>query len=314
MKKRVTQLILVAALFVSGCQIATAQIAPQTSPGGKPNTQPCTTFRVFDGTMYSHKPDLSQHGIEPITMVYAQELWPEKAVTQSLPPREYVHDAIQSSLSRKTSGIIVLDIEQWRLDTEKLQSVNIPKYKALARWAKEANPALQVGYFGMFPLPDYHRGSKSLGALHYKSWQWENARLRDLGSAVDVLFPEAYTPPALKREDWVTYAQSVIEEARAFGKPVYVFLWPQFYDTGHTGEPWHYIPADYWNLQLHTAQRFADGVVIWGGYDPAQRNLERWNDSADWWQVTKSFMHERGACREGTLSTMPNHPKGLQVQ
>lgn len=292
MNKRIAQLILAAATFVSGFQIDIAQVAAQMGPGDKVDTKPCTTFRVFDGTMFSHKPDLSQHGIESITMVYAQELWPEKAVTQSLPPREYVHSAIQSSISRKRSEIIVLDIEQWRLDTENLQSVNIPKYQALARWAKEANPALQVGYFGMFPLPDYQRGSKSLGALHYKSWQWENARLRDLGSAVDILFPEAYTPPALKRDNWVTYARSVIEEARAFGKPVYVFLWPQFYETGHAEGPWHYIPADYWNLQLHTAQQLADGVAIWTGYDPAQRNLERWNDSADWWQVTKSFMDE----------------------
>jgi len=314
MKQSATQLILATAIFICAFQVAIAHVMAQMGPGGGTDTRPCARLRVFDATMFSHKPDLSQHGIEPITMVYAQELWPEKAVTQSLPPQEYVHSAIQSSISHNASDIIVLDIEQWRLDTEELQRMNIPKYQALAKWAKAANPALQVGYFGMFPLPDYQRGSKSLGALHYKSWQWENARLMDLGSAVDILFPEAYTPRALTRADWVTYAQSVIGEARSFGKPVYVFLWPQFYETGHAGKPWHYIPADYWNLQLHTAQRFADGVVIWGGYDPVQRNLERWNDYADWWQVTKSFMNELRACREGNLGNVPNPPEGIHVK
>lgn len=296
MRMIVRQWILITVTFVTTCQIATAQLINDMDVTAKGGQQSCVPFRVFDGTMYSQKPDLTRHGIESIPIVYAQNLWPKKIISQTLPPRRFVQNTIRSLLARNTSDIVVLDVEQWRLETQANARENIPKYQALAQWVKEANRSIQVGYFGMFPLPDYQRGSKTLGERHYKSWQLENARLKDLGSAVDILFPEAYTPPWLDREEWVAYAQSVIKEARSFGKPVYVFLWPQFYEIGPPEKTWRYIPTSYWDLQLRTARQFADGLVIWGGYDWKKRDLAPWDDDAAWWQVTKAFMEELRSC------------------
>lgn len=255
----------------------------------------CKPFRVFDGTMYSHKPDTTQFGIDPIRIIYAQELWPNKKPDQSLPPQNLVRTVSGAVDFKNNNGLIVLDVEQWRLETMNFAAVNIPKYTTLAKWVKEAAPSAMVGYFGMFPLPDYQRASMSRGLAPFISWQVENMRLKVLGEAVDVLFPEAYTPPTLNRTAWVKYTESVIQEARKFGKTVYVFLWPEYYETGIIGG--RYLPTDYWALQLNTARRYADGLVIWGGWDQARYDVANWDDNAPWWKVTKSFLEEVRACK-----------------
>ena len=112
-----------------------------------------------------------------------------------------------------------------------------------------------------------------------------------------MLFPEAYTPPTLNRDALVQYAESVIQEARKFGKHFYVFLWPQYYETRIVGGR-NYLPADYWALQLDTARRYADGLVIWGGWDQVKRNVIIWNENAPWWKVTKNFMEVVRACQK----------------
>ena len=237
-------LILISATLFAGHQIAAAQPNDGHAVEGTSGGAPCKPFRVFDGTMYSHKPEMTKFGIEPIAIIYGQEFWPGKKPDQSLPPQDLVRAVTRAVDTRNKSGIIVLDVEQWRLETMELAAVNMPKYETLAKWVKEVAPSAIIGYFGMFPLPDYQRGSKSRGLAPFISWQVENMRLRQLGAGVDVLFPEAYTPPTLNRDAWVQYAESVIQEARNFGKHVHVFLWPQYYETGIVGGP-NYLPADY---------------------------------------------------------------------
>ena len=80
----------------------------QSIPSPKP-------LLVFDGTLYSNKPDLLAHGIRPITLVYAGKLgsdWYKQ--TGRLPDLQAVQAAAREA-QQKGYGV-VLDIEHWPLD------------------------------------------------------------------------------------------------------------------------------------------------------------------------------------------------------
>jgi hypothetical protein len=66
------------------------------------------------------------------------------------------------------------------------------------------------------------------------------------------------------------------------------------------------LAADYWKLELETARRYADGLVIWGGWASDDRPAE-WGDQAAWCQVTKQFLSQFD-------SVAPARPIDLTVQ
>ena len=258
--------------------IAQAKAVPEKKP-----------FMVLDGTLYTDKPDLSQHGIQPITMAYVSQFgndWyknasrlPEKAAVQKL-ARE----------AQENTRPVVLDIEHWSLKGNSSQvQDSLSKYMTVLQWFKEAAPGLTVGYYGAPPLRDYWRAISPPTSKERKSLSEDNDRLQPLAEAVDILFPPLYTFYT-DQGGWVRYAYGQIAEARrcANGKPVYVFLWPQYHDSNRklAGS---YLPADYWRLELETAKQYADGIVLWGGWGSNNRPA-KWEDNAVWWKVTKDFM------------------------
>jgi hypothetical protein len=112
---------------------------------------------------------------------------------------------------------------------------------------------------------------------------------------VDAIYPSLYTfyPD---QDGWLKYALANISEARRYGKPVYVFLWPQYHESD-PAVAWRFIPADYWRLELETAKQYADGIVIWGGWQYSGKRLNwllEWDDTAPWWIETQDFMADHG--------------------
>ncbi|WHZ21593.1 MAG: hypothetical protein OJF47_000705 [Nitrospira sp.] len=258
--------------------IAQAQALPEKKP-----------FKVFDGTLYTDKPDLSQYGIQPITITYAGQFgkeWFKDAAR--LPEKESVQRVAREAEAK--GGHAVIDIEHWPLkgDSSQVQE-SLTKYMTVLRWFKEAAPGLTVGYYGAPPLRDYWRAINPPTSKEWQSYSGENDRLQPLAGAVDVFFPSLYTFYT-DQGGWVRYAYGQIAEARRYGngKPVYVFLWPQYHDSNRklAGT---YLPADYWRLELETAKQYADGIIIWGGWGTNNRPAQ-WDDNAGWWKATKDFM------------------------
>jgi hypothetical protein len=105
--------------------------------------------------------------------------------------------------------------------------------------------------------------------------------MRSLADHCDVILPSLYTFYE-DQNGWEINAVDQIREARQYGKPVYVYLWPQFHDSSHRA--FQYIEKEYWRRQLELCRREADGVVIWGG------NQQTWDENALWWQETLKFM------------------------
>ncbi len=256
-------------------------------------TMPEKTFVVFDGTLYTNKPDLSQYGIQPITITYASQFgneWFKDAAR--LPDKESVQRVAREA--EKKASHVVIDIEHWPLkgDSRQVQE-SLSKYMTVLHWFKGAAPGLAVGYYGAPPLRDYWRAINSPTSKEWRSYSEENDRLQPLAGAVDILFPSLYTFYT-DQGGWVRYAYGQIAEARrcANGKPVYVFLWPQYHDSNRTLAG-TFLPADYWRLELETAKQYADGIILWGGWGNNNRPA-KWDEDAGWWKVTKDFMKSLG--------------------
>ena len=250
---------------------------------------PASNFVVFDSTLYSNKPDLSAYGIRPVTLVGSGTFDPNWKQQPDVPPSVAQVQAAAAAAVRKGNPV-VLDIEHWPLaGAPSLVQDSLGKYLLVLERFRAAAPTLSVGYYGAPPLRDYWRAIKDPASPEYKAWMQENDGGRPLADAVDVLFPSLYTfyPD---QAGWKKYAIAQIAEARRIGKgkPVYVFLWPQYHDSnrqiGGT-----YLPPDFWSLQLNTAREHADGIVIWGGWGTDNRPAQ-WDDKAPWWERTQAFM------------------------
>lgn len=246
------------------------------------------SFLVLDATLYKNKPNLAVHRIKPLHVVYGHKFWNDTKPMDNLPAetttKQLARDAV---LQAGETGLTCIDIEHWPLHGDsQVVAQSTAKYIQIAKWFHAISPTLKIGYYGNLPLRDYWRAIKGTNDRKYREWQTENDRIKAIASAVDVLFPSLYTFYPDKN-GWEKYAVAQIREARRFNKPIYVFLWPQYHDSNRflRGK---YISADFWRFQLETAHKYADGIVIWGGW--ADNGPAEWDENAPWWGVTKTFM------------------------
>lgn len=254
---------------------------------GTCQASPESPFRIFDATAYRNKPDLASYGIESIEILYVSQLYPEwPSVTLDRLPDISVMRKETRRLAVRNRPVVV-DIEHWPLRGEpKTVASTIYKYNSVLTSLRKMAPSLKFGLYGVLPTTEYHRALENVDSTRYQSWHDENERLRPISENVDFTFPSAYTFN-LYQQDWEKYAIAQVNEARIYNKPVYLFLWPQFHDSNPLLSQ-RYLSYEYWMLQLKTAAKHADGVVIWGGHSDTGRAA--WNESADWWLATKDFI------------------------
>lgn len=275
--------------------VALGDEARELSGGGKSQPSAQSNFVVYDGTKYRNKPDLASHGIRPIRVLYNNQFWNKGESTDNLPSKRRVEDIAQDLA--EAGEWVVIDIEVWPVQGYNrrpwIMEQNIEKYMTVFRWIKDVDPSLTVGYFGRVPITSNYKGSiMDPASAEYAKWQSDNDRMKPLAALVDVAFPSAYT----YSDDRVQWKKSLLakirETRRIFDGHIFVFLWPQYFD--HAPAPkqirLQYMPADFWRFQLETAKQYADGIVIWGGWDFGEWRPQQWDDEAPWWQVTKTFM------------------------
>ncbi|HJT19699.1 MAG TPA: hypothetical protein VJ746_04470 [Nitrospira sp.] len=256
-------------------------------------------FVVFDATSYRNKPDLVSYGISPIMLLYAGQFGSDWFKDQERLPNRSSVEEIAKGLN-VTGKPVVLDIEHWPLNggQERVRG-SVMKYIQVLKWFRETAPSVPVGYYGAPPLRDYWRAVKPPQSGEHRAWLEENDRIAALADAVDMLFPSLYTFYA-DQEGWKTYAKAQIQEARRLGKgkPVFVFLWPQYHESNRQLGG-RYISSEFWTLQLQTARELADGLIIWSG-------REEWNEEAPWWEATKAFMRTLRSVSRSVNPAMPN--------
>ena len=246
------------------------------------------TFLIFDGLRMRDKPNLSVFGLKQITVLYHKDFWPDGQ------PDDEPNEArlrLLTDRAWKLGHLVCLDIEHWPVyevsATQKQQS--LAKLMRVADEMHARKPGLRIGYYGLLPRQDYWAPVGD-DAKRLEAWQAHNQGMQALAGHVDVVFPSVYTfydDP----QGWVRFAEATIAEARPYGKQVYVFLCPWYHNSNEAlkGQP---IDADFWRLQLETAHRLADGVVIWS--DP----WKHWSEQAPWWIQTRAFMDRLGETGE----------------
>jgi hypothetical protein len=280
-------------LALSVSTIAGCAALPSRTPVTPPSTAPQANFVVFDGTLYQGKPSAAQLGMKAISVIYQASMWPSKSDDpQSVPDADVVQAlALKASQS---GGIAVVDIEQWPVTGDPATvAQSVDKYQQTLQMFQQAAPSLQVGYYSVAPIRDYWSPNDGPQSSNYLAWQQQNNKVAPIAQAANAVFPSAYTFYT-DQAGWQTYAIAQIAEARriAPGKPVYLFLWPQ-YDNGQGAQGGDYLSDDYWKMELETAKKYADGVVIWGGW------TQTWDSNASWWLETQQFMTENAANQAG---------------
>ena len=233
-----------------------------------------TRFRIFDGLLHRGKPDLTGAGLESISPL--AQIWRPHA------PRDEVDEmgvlAALESLPPLTTTIYV-DIEEWPLFgvDPATRDASIGKLIHVARLIRQQRPELKYGFYGAPPVGAYwpiirHDAS-------YQQWLDTNRAMAPLAQLVDYVFPSLYTYYD-DRAGWLRFAAAQIDEARRYGKPVYPFLWYQYFD-GNRRLAGHDVVPNAWEEELRFCRAHADGVALWGGYERG------WSESATWWQTTR---------------------------
>jgi hypothetical protein len=244
---------------------------------------------VFDGTLYINKPDLSEIGFDRILILYESRFFEKSSSKQHLPEENIVRKLAREA--KKKGKLVVIDIECWPIqgvDADVIKE-NVKKYVTVLRWVKDEEPDLKVGYFGRVPVANFDKSSSESYSLRYLKWKFNNDLLKPIADDCDILFPEGYTYSD-DIDKWFASVTNSIKEARRISdKPIYIFLFPQYVSSVLTPKELRkkYIPPDFWKFQLETAKKYADGIVIWGGWDSAINGPAQWDDKADWWLELK---------------------------
>jgi len=243
----------------------------------RPTAVAVRPFPVFDGLLYLGKPDLRPQGLVPI--VWIGDLWGPGVSKETV---DEVRVRSEFERIRNSGGLYYLDIENWPVlsvsGTTRRQ--NIEKLTRVIDLARHAAPHAQLGFYGILPGITYWPLFRH--DAEYRDWLDGNRALDPLAGHVDAIFPSLYTYYD-DLEGWKNYARQTLSEARRYGKPVYVFLWPQFHDSNPDlrGKE---LPRAFWRSELDLCAQMADGIVLWGGWQG------QWDERASWWQEVLAFM------------------------
>lgn len=229
-------------------------------------------FDVYDGSVYKYKPDMSKYGIKPILILYDNVFWDKGEDRKELNRRKI----IEAAKKIPPASIVCMDIEH----------LNADKLKEVALLVKKYAPQAKIGFYGI-PMREYWASIADKNSRQYKDWVKKNEQYAALINEVDILFPSLYTFYPFSAQ-WEKYAIENIKQAKIYGKPVYPFLWPQYHDS--TILKGSYINGDLWQLELETCYKYADGIVVWGGWDMNAWKAEDWKEDTIWWTVTKKFI------------------------
>jgi hypothetical protein len=143
-----------------GLVIGLALMASTALGQNPPSPRP---FVIYDALYYFNKPDLSVHGLQPITLAGGGTLGPDwNKQPDRLPLIEFVQAVARNAQQKGVP--VVLDIEHWPLNgPPDVVQPSLQKYLTVLTWAQNAAPGLSVGYVGYYgapPLRDYWRAVK----------------------------------------------------------------------------------------------------------------------------------------------------------
>lgn len=189
----------------------------------------------YDAFLHIGKPSSEALGLRPISMVYFKDISISQPIHYPISPDEDVSwsrlaERCEAALASDT--LMVLDIEHWPIGDQRFIDV--------AQWVREHYPAMRFGFF-------WTRG--------------HDERLRPYVDFVTIaLYPHWPTVGP-----WIVNATDLL--SRDYGKPVLVFLRPEYTKRAGTDLDSTSISPCYWQVCRElTAQYPIEGVIYWGGH------------------------------------------------
>jgi hypothetical protein len=243
-------------------------------------------FPVFDALLQRGKPNLARQGLRPMGAVYG--VWRPDS-----PHSEVDERGIVAGLERlpPDTTTMFVDIEDWPLlgASEDARQRSIDNFLATVKIIRRTLPQVQFGFYGIAPTGAYWP-IVDRKAAELADWRNTDRALLPVVDAVDFLLPSLYTfydDPA----GWRQFALATLEEARVYDKPVYPFLWFEYFD-GNPILRGREVPVAAWEDELRLCREHADGIVLWGGYE------QGWSERAPWWQAVLRFLQDRPGARD----------------
>ncbi len=252
-------------------------------------------FKIFDGTRFRDKPNMQQFGFKPLMIIYESRIWdkPMSKVGKWELPKKNLAKKWTNEAYERNKNYMMLNIERWptKGSSNEVQH-SIKQFTTVLDWVRSERPNMNVGYYSQVP--------RKLHWTKYPQKKWiksvneTNKRLSPLADKVDVFYLSAYTR-SKDQEGWLINTKYMIKQTNKYNgnKEVYLTLWPQYHTRGNSSLDGKYIGEDFWKLQLETARKYADGVVIWFPY------RTKWSDakSGPWWNETKRFLRDIGQAK-----------------
>lgn len=262
-------------------------------------------FLLLQRMLFTNLPDVSQLGIHPIKEI-GYRVSNDGQMTHSLfanmttkvfennPVENTVRTTARKIADKAPTNLYFLDMEEFPLGPSATYAEReraVRQLVEIIQWIHQERPGLRLGFYGIVPERNYWAPVLAGNPKWRKAnadWRARNAQLAPVAEEADIVFPSLYTFYDNPME-WVKYAEGNIAQARRYGKKVYVFLWPQYHDSNATLR-YTFLKGDFWRVQLETAYRLADGVIIWGGYK------QDWHTASQlpWWTETLEFMKDKG--------------------
>lgn len=241
-------------------------------------------FVVQQSMTYKDKIDLSSFGVPFATIIYESSLLPENG------DQPYDGVWLEQIAAKLTKGSlpVILDVERWKVyTTDKTKRKEATKkFINVITGIRNARPDLKFAFYSVVPYQTYWSYKNPNEARQRRAWrELDKFAKQDLVPHVDAIFPSLYTRQ-MDPEVWRKNAEETLIAAKKFNKPVYCFLWPQYWREDRLGV---YIPPEYWRVELETCKKLSDGIVIWN-YDPNRK----WDSTAPWWLETLNFMKSYG--------------------
>ncbi len=261
----------------------------------------CINSKVYDGTIYLDKSSIIKDYLNPITIIYGHKLYPNNKWSSSLPPYGYAKKHVAANLVPE-SELIVYDIEHWPIrglySKPEIRLSNINKYLTIAKELRQWSDK-KISLFGLFPVDDFEGLLQGRKSQRYRWWEEDNIATKDLVHQLDFFSPSLYTYSS-DHAQWERVADIMIKRSRLFStkKPVFVFIWPQYFDHHPTPRNLQtkFIPPAQWLNQLEYLYDKVDGIIIWGGWDFKRKRHDTWDSTARWWIDTKSFLKQTSKC------------------
>lgn len=255
------------------------------------------TFKVYNAMMFRNMPDLSKNGLSKITMIYDDSLL-TKSVSHPnvLNERTFNYSKFlreKDKLVNKSHIPICLDIESWNL-MDPYFNMSIKKYQNVLNYFRSSTNSIKIGYYGVFPYADAYlyeafKGNKAKSFMN--DWRTVNRKISAIIPSVDIIYPSCYTR-SKNIDIWKKAFLMQYEQIRKVTKkPIYAFIWPQYYNKYDKSINNKFIDYDSWLFELETLYKYCDGIVLWSPpFDLTTRRPLFWNSHLDWWRATQYFI------------------------